>query len=251
MKRGLLWVALLLSVGFNLGVLASLVRDRPAEPVPAPTATAVPGEELPTGPAVITAPAQPEAPRAAPVRAAGEPATDSDPVEQVEPRPAEPNGPDRATGVASSEPADTSPRAGAALHLPPDSIPLVDRLALTGEQRLEFMRLQQQLATKVRTMQPRIARARAELYRELSAPAPDRRRIEQRVAFLGRASATLERAFADTALRSRELLDPEQEQIYLRVLSRRVRMARAGEGLRPPAARRDGGARPPGGRPRR
>jgi Spy/CpxP family protein refolding chaperone len=218
--------------------------------VPAPVATAIPGGEQPTGSAATAATAEPEAPRAAPDRRAEEPATDADRVERVEPRSAEANVPDRPAAAASSAPPDTSQSAGAGIHPAPDAIPLVDRLALTGEQRLEFMRLQQQLAAKVRAMQPRIARARAELYRELSAPAPDRQRIEQRITFLGRASAELERAFADTALRSRALLDPEQEQIYLRVLERRIRMARAGEGHRPPAARRDAGPRPPGRRPR-
>ena len=111
------------------------------------------------------------------------------------------------------------------------------------------MRLQQQLAAKVRAMQPRIERARAELYRELSSEVPDRQRIEQRVVFLGRASAELERAFADTALRSRELLDDEQEQMYLRVLSRRARMVRDGHG--PQAPRRDPRARPLGRPPLR
>jgi hypothetical protein len=125
---------------------------------------------------------------------------------------------------------------------------MVDRLGLQGEQRLEFVRLQQELAAKVRAMQPRIERARAELYRELSAPAPDRQRIAQRLTFIGRASAELERAFADTALRSRELLDGEQEQMYLRMLSRRARMVR--EGHRPQAPRRELGGRPPAGRSR-
>ena len=256
MKRGLLWVALLLSLGFNLGVLASLLRDQPAAPPEAPPAEAAvvstqapESESLPSGETP-----SPAAPAAAP-GVGSVPATPSVGTDDTPPAPAVADPP--VAQAVTAEPEELAPEA-----VPPrasggvpsrqqqaDQPPLVDRLGLEGEQRLEFMRLQQELAAKVRAMQPRIERARAELYRELSSEAPDRQRIEQRVVFLGRASAELERAFADTALRSRELLDDEQEQMYLRVLSRRARMVR--DGHSPQAPRRDPRSRPLGRSPLR
>jgi Spy/CpxP family protein refolding chaperone len=119
----------------------------------------------------------------------------------------------------------------------------MDRMGLSPEQRAEFVELQRELGRRVRTSQPRMQEARMALYRELSAPRPDRAVIERQIVFLGRASAQLERAFAETALRSRDLLDPEQERMYLQFLSRRLRAARAagddarpGPGRRPPPA---------------
>ncbi|HUP21452.1 MAG TPA: hypothetical protein VNB06_00760 [Thermoanaerobaculia bacterium] len=262
MTRGLLWVALLLSLGFNLGVLASLMRDRMSEAAEElvesstdagdfdlPHLDQEAGADLEDGSSgAETAVPEPrpgtETNRTAqvPDRADGEESANEIPS----PAPGVDTGVDAAE-IASRLPVATRPgrpRERGQLELRA----LVDRLGLEGEGRAEFVGLQQQLARRVRTMQPKIQRARAELYRELSAPQPDRQRIEQRIRFLGRANADLERAFAETALRTRELLDGEQEELYLRFLSRRVRMARtAGDAVRPPAARPGGGLRQQGG----
>lgn len=244
MKRALLWVALLLSVGFNLGVLATLVRDRAApasvEQRDESAGPVTGGDEIAEDESGVREDGGAEgaseaAPDAAPAGARADQAPAS-------PRPA-------ATFPEIAREGEPPPVAGQRSpqqRAPVDLRLLVDRLGLQGEQRVAFVRLQQQLARHVRAMQPGIQRAQTELYRELAAPTPDRQRIDEHIAFLARSNAQLERAFADTALRTRELLDPEQEQTYLRFLSRRIRVARAaGDGLRPPAARRDGPGRPP------
>jgi hypothetical protein len=262
MTRGLLWVALLLSLGFNLGVLASLLRDRTPEAAEDLVESSTDVREIDLPDLDQEPGADPEDGSSGADAAVPEPrrATDTNLTLRV---PDQVEREQTADVVASPEPevgtgVDTGvDTAAIASRLPVATRPggprergqvelraLVDRLGLEGERRAEFVGLQQQLARRVRTMQPRIQRARAELYHELSAPQPDRQRIEQRITFLGRANADLERAFAETALRTRELLDGEQEEHYLRFLSRRVRMARnAGDAARPPAARPGAGAR--------
>jgi hypothetical protein len=92
-------------------------------------------------------------------------------------------------------------------------------------------------------------RLQGELRRELLAPRPDESRIERLIVEQAALLAEMERATARTILESRRMLDPEQEQRYLAIVSRlrpRLRQEawrRWREG--PPGARV-----PPGRRPR-
>lgn len=168
MRRWGLALALLLSVGVNIGILATLAvrttappdRPRPEERRPLPPAPGEPAEEPP-------------------LRAAR----------------------------------------------------LADRLGLEGEQRRRFLRLQGRFfveTVRLRTEQGEVFR---ELRRELAAPEPDRRKIEELTRASARAHLALQQALARNVIATRELLDPEQERLFLDIISR----------LRPPG----GGAQRP------
>jgi Spy/CpxP family protein refolding chaperone len=84
---------------------------------------------------------------------------------------------------------------------------------------------------------------RLELRRELTAEAPGRAVVDGLVEEMGQAYARLDQVFVDNVLKSREILDPEQERRYLEFLERLQQRGRSGhqrpEGLpRPPRERR-------------
>ena len=96
---------------------------------------------------------------------------------------------------------------------------LADELGLAGEERERFVDLQR------RMFQDGIALARerfalqAELRRELLAAEPDRERIETLIGEIAAVFTRLEENTASGILDTRELLDPEQERRYLRVVA--------------------------------
>ena len=96
---------------------------------------------------------------------------------------------------------------------------LADELGLAGEERERFVALQR------RMFQDGIALARerfalqAELRRELLAAEPDRERIETLIGEIAAVFTRLEENTASGILDTRELLDPEQERRYLRVVA--------------------------------
>lgn len=155
MRRWGLALALLLSLGVNVGILATLAVRRAAPP--------------------------PERPR------------------PEEPRPMPP---------AAGE------------ELPPRVIRLADRLGLEGEQRRRFVQLQGRFfveTVRLRTDQSEISR---ELRRELSASEPDRQRIEELTRASARIHLGLQQALAKNVIATREILDPEQERLFLDFISR-------------------------------
>jgi Spy/CpxP family protein refolding chaperone len=113
---------------------------------------------------------------------------------------------------------------------------LADRLELEGETRESFLRLQRQLAERMRGGRREIERSRRELRRELTSAAPDRARAEELLVAIGREQAAMDRALVENVLASRELLDGRGEREYLRFIER---FAETLAGARPPG--------PPGG----
>jgi len=101
---------------------------------------------------------------------------------------------------------------------------LADRLGLEGEKRERFLEIQRQFVAGTREQRRRMAELHRELRQELLAPQPDRRRVQAVLQEIGRTYAELEGAVARDVLDSREVLDPEQERIFLEFV-RRLRAA--------------------------
>ncbi len=120
---------------------------------------------------------------------------------------------------------------------PPRAARLADRLGLEGEQRRRFLRLQGRFFVETMRLRTEQAEVIRELRRELSAPEPDRQRIEELTRASARAHLALQQAMARNVITTRELLDPDQERLYLDFISR----------LGPPQRQR----RPPFWQPRR
>jgi len=121
---------------------------------------------------------------------------------------------------------------------------LADRLGLEGEERRRFMQLQGRFfaeTVRLRTEQEETLR---ELRRALTAPEPDRQRIEELTRASARTHLALQQAMVRNVLATREILDPDQERIFLDIISR----------LRPPGLggqQQGGPRRPPPWQPRR
>jgi Spy/CpxP family protein refolding chaperone len=117
---------------------------------------------------------------------------------------------------------------------------LADRLELEGEPRRRFVEIQRRFLGETLAERRRLERARAELRREILAPSPDRVRVEELVNAAAESTAILDRALARNILESREVLDEEQEQRFLRFVVGRLRQRRMhGGGLMPPRAQRE------------
>lgn len=130
------------------------------------------------------------------------------------------------------EAADRPPgREGRAGPAGPEGARLADRLALTGEAREEFLRLQRELAERVRAGRRQIDDARRELRHELTSAAPDRARVEVLLAGIAREQDALDRALVANVYAARELLDGPAEREYLRFVER---FGAAVAGPRPP-----------------
>lgn len=158
MRRWGLVLALLLSVGVNIGILATLAVRRSAPP------------DRP----------RPEERRPLPPADPGEP-TEKPPL-----------------------------RAGR----------LADRLGLEGEQRRRFLRIQGRFfveTVRLRTEQAEVFR---ELRRELTAPEPDPQKIQELTRASARTHLALQQAMARNVIATREILDPDQERLFLDIISR-------------------------------
>ncbi|HEY3571999.1 MAG TPA: periplasmic heavy metal sensor [Thermoanaerobaculia bacterium] len=183
MIRWWLVIALLLSVGLNVGILAAIATHRAAPPPPR--------EERP-------------------------------PREGQ--NPANPNG---------NPNADPVPRLGR----------LADRLKLEGDQRRKFLDLQWNLYQESTRQRLQMNEVHREIRREVTRPAPDRQRVEALLAESSRIHMALERALVNNILSTRELLGPEKEKEYLKIVGR-LRLPNPGPGVGnpgPPPKRRPGG----------
>ncbi|HEX7186204.1 MAG TPA: hypothetical protein VF756_30545 [Thermoanaerobaculia bacterium] len=174
MRRWWLAIALLLSVGVNLGILAVLLTHR--------------GGPRPERPVLD----EPEPGR---------------PSDRPFPRDLDPGEP------------------------PSRVVRLADRLGLEGEQRRRFISLQRRFFMETLRLRTERAEIQRELRRELTSPEPDRERVQTLLRESARTFLALEQALARNVIASRELLDPEQEELYLDIVSR----------LRPPGL----GGQPP------
>jgi hypothetical protein len=97
---------------------------------------------------------------------------------------------------------------------------LADRLGVPEERRDRFVEIQRDLVERTFAERREVMRMRLALRHELLAPEPDRARIDELLAELGRREAALDRAFVDGVLASRETLDERELELYLRFLER-------------------------------
>ena len=213
MKRWWLVMALMLSIGVNVGIFVS--RWLPAKEAP-------PSTEVP------------ESGQTAPEETGGGP---REGAEEPPPR-------IRDGGPASRQ----IPRV---IHR------MADELGLEGEKRGRFVELQMQFLRQTFQTRQRIQRSERRLRQELMAETPNRPNVRESLDQMTRARAQMERAFVESVLETRELLDPEQTRKYLHLIGRlrqsseRLRQElqqRRGPRFQQPAFRRpEGRQRPPGG----
>lgn len=140
-----------------------------------------------------------------------------------------------AAAASAGEPADATPQRS----IPARVFRLADELGLEGARREEFVDLQRRFFSATLEARARLRRSQLRLRQELTAPAPDRRAVDEALEEMAAARGDLERAFVDNLLASRELLDSQQTRRYLRFLGR-LRLLREElerRGLRRPGLR--------------
>lgn len=120
--------------------------------------------------------------------------------------------PEPATGDSDHPPYHRS-------HLPPLDR-MADHLELEGEVRERFVSLQREFLTGMAASRIRRQRLTLVLYGELAAPQPDRQRVDELLAELAELHAATERLTADSILDSRALLDDPEQRRYLEILKR-------------------------------
>jgi len=237
MSRRWLGLALLLSLGVNLGIVAVLLVER-SRPAPLPARSAGPEEpaaELPAEP--------PSAPPPA-VASDSEPGSDSALVgiprdgdvglddRPGPPPPAPPPRGDRPEGEGGSpDPGGgrRPPFPGAAEALERGELPravtrrlgnLADRLGLAGDDRARFLEIQRRFFVESHQRRSRILGLQDRFRRSLGDPNPSRETIDTLIRQLGEERAGFDRDLARTVLDTRELLGPGQERQYLEFLAR-------------------------------
>jgi Spy/CpxP family protein refolding chaperone len=141
---------------------------------------------------------------------------------------------------------------------PEQSWRLARYLRLDGEQRRRFVELHRELVAQMRPRRERLQELRRELREELASEWPDRDRLDRLTAEMGEAAAAVDRTLAEHLLALREVLDPEQERAFRRVIGRlgaprlrdRLRPGRQPGRWLPPSRRRPApGPSPPPVRP--
>lgn len=126
--------------------------------------------------------------------------------------------------------AEPLPRPAAGTAQPPQLSALADRLRLSGPARDRFLAVQHEFFSEVMARRTELATLDHELRRELTAPRPDRQRIDRILERRGRAHSAIETAFTDNVLACREILGPRQQRQFFRFLGR---LRQAGPGARP------------------
>ena len=117
---------------------------------------------------------------------------------------------------------------------------LADRLNLEGEPRRRFLDIQWNLYQETTRLRLRLNEVHRDLRREMSRPTPDRQRVEALLNESARNHLALERSLVNHIFATRDLLDPEQREEYLKIIGR-LRVPGPGVGIGPPGA---GGRRP-------
>ena len=133
------------------------------------------------------------------------------------------------SGLPGSGPAvDSSP---AAERPPRFALRMAGELGLRGEQREAFLERQRLFLEQTLDARDRFGRLQAELRRTVIAGEPDRQAVDQLLVEISEAHVDLERAFVNNLLDTRELLGPEQERRFMRLLQQ-LRSSRERERLR-------------------
>jgi Spy/CpxP family protein refolding chaperone len=112
---------------------------------------------------------------------------------------------------------------------------LAERLGIEGETRDRFIVLQRDFWRESRSRHQAVDAARRSLHEALSAPNPDPELVEGRLEASSQASAEMERALVEHVLAARSLLEGEPEKRYLRFLEDLTdRRSRGGHDFRRP-----------------
>ncbi len=122
---------------------------------------------------------------------------------------------------------------------------LADRLKLEGEPRRRFLDIQWNLYQETTRQRLRLNEVHRDLRREMSRPNPDRQRIEALLNESARNHLALERSLVNNIFATRDLLDPEQQEEYLKIIGR-LRVPGPGAGISTPGAGAGAGQRRPG-----
>ena len=110
---------------------------------------------------------------------------------------------------------------------------LADRLKLEGEPRRRFLDIQWNLYQETTRQRLRLNEVHRDLRREMSRPTPDRERVEALLNESARNHLALERALVTHIFATRDLLDPEQQEEYLKIIGR-LRVPGPGAGIGTP-----------------
>ncbi len=132
---------------------------------------------------------------------------------------------------------------------------LADWLRLDGDERQDFLELQQRFFRGMQENGQEIRRLHDRLRREVTSRQPDRSQVDEIVQQLGTRFEARERLMVDTVLDSRQLLNRRQQLQYQMFFARALRRMMAGDGQRPegefgpgrfgPGGRRPGAMGPP------
>jgi hypothetical protein len=112
---------------------------------------------------------------------------------------------------------------------------LADRLKLEGETRRKFLDIQWNLYQETTRLRLDLGEVHRALRRELTRPDADRQRVEGLLAESSRLYLALERSLVNNVFATRELLGPEKEAEYLKVVGR-LRVPNPGPGIMNPSA---------------
>ncbi len=99
---------------------------------------------------------------------------------------------------------------------------LANRLRLEGEPRERFIAVQRRFFDTARTERQRLGRLRQELRAELVAGRSDRARAEAISRDLAETTGRLEQALVANILDSKEILTPDQQRQFLRLVAARM-----------------------------
>jgi hypothetical protein len=107
--------------------------------------------------------------------------------------------------------------------------PIADRLGLEGEEREKFMQLQRSLMESSQGHREELEGMRREVRKELREEEPDRDRMDSLIGDMAEVSAAQEREYVEMVMATREILDDEQQAMYLQFLAQaRARSAAGG-----------------------
>lgn len=114
---------------------------------------------------------------------------------------------------------------------------LAERIGVPEERRQRFQEIQRKLIEQTARERREVGRLRLEIRDELMSPQPDSGRLDDLLRQLAEREAQLNRAFVDSVVESRGVLDDEEMRLYLNFLER------MGPGQRGPRGPRSDGPR--------
>jgi len=109
-----------------------------------------------------------------------------------------------------------------AMNQPPDPLPrlpqLANRLGLEGEERRKFLDIQWNLYQETSHLRLQLGETHRNLRHELIQPQPDRAQVDRLLEESSRTYLALEKSLVNNILATRDLLGPEKEKQYLRLI---------------------------------